>query len=136
MKAENLRTLRHARGHIFAAAFCALFGAIYEHYSHEVYSYYMIYAFALPLALGAMPLLTIGLSRLRQPGRFALNAYNSGLAALTVGSLFKGVLDIYGTTNKLLFVYIALGVLLTLAGLWAYLLGGRQARAQREGTVG
>ena len=65
--------------------------------------------------------------RRRQPGRFALNAYNSGLAALTVGSIFKGVLDIYGTTNRLVYVYAAVGGLLTAVGLIAYLLGRRPA---------
>lgn len=127
MNENSLRTLRHARGHLAAAVFCAVFGAIYERYSHEVYSYYMIYAFAVPLVMGALPLLMIGLSRRRQPGRFALNAYNSGLAALTVGSIFKGVLDIYGTTNRLVYVYAAVGGLLTAVGLLAYLLGRRPA---------
>ena len=35
------------------AIFIAVFGAIYEKFSHEVYSYYMIYAFMIPLCLGS-----------------------------------------------------------------------------------
>ena len=134
MKDDNLRTLRHARGNLCAAAFCALFGAVYEHFSHEVYSYFMIYAFGVPLVCGALPMLMLGLGRRRQPGRFALNAYNSGLATLTVGSLFKGVLDIYGTTNRLLYVYVIAGAVLTAAGLLGYLLGGK--RSPRPDSAG
>ena len=32
-------------------------GAVYEHFSFGVYSYFMIYAFAIPLAGGALPFL-------------------------------------------------------------------------------
>ena len=111
---EHNRTLNHAKGYAFASAFCALFGAIYEHFSHQVYSYYMIYAFAIPLLLGLLPLLLIGTGDRPQPGRFFLNVYNAGIAALTLGCLFKGVLDIYGTTNRKIIVYPILSALLIL----------------------
>ena len=42
-----------------AAVFCALFGAVYEVFSHGVFSFYMIYAFAIPLCLGTFPLMII-----------------------------------------------------------------------------
>ena len=32
--------------YLLSTVICALFGAVYELFSHEVYSYYMIYAFA------------------------------------------------------------------------------------------
>ena len=41
--------------YLLSTVICALFGAVYELFSHEVYSYYMIYAFAFPLLLGAAP---------------------------------------------------------------------------------
>lgn len=82
----------------------------------------MIYAFAIPLVLGAIPLFGIGLFGKIVPGRFSLNAWNSGIATLTVGSFFKGVLDIYGTTNKLITVYPIVAVLFILTGLIAFLL--------------
>ena len=47
--------------HALAAVFLAFFGAVYETFSHEVYSYYMIYAFAIPLVLGTLPLLALAL---------------------------------------------------------------------------
>ena len=51
---KRKRVLRHAAGELGAALFCAVFGMIYEVFSHEVYSYYMIYAFVIPLLLGAL----------------------------------------------------------------------------------
>ena len=48
------QAVRIARNYAAASLFCALFGAVYELFSHEVYSYSMIYAFIIPLAGGAL----------------------------------------------------------------------------------
>ena len=45
----------HLLFNIIGTGFLALFGAIYEIFSHEVYSYFMLYAFAIPLAMGLLP---------------------------------------------------------------------------------
>ena len=105
-----------------AAAFCAFFGAVYEVFSHQVYSYFMIYAFALPLCLGTVPALLFSLKGWRVPSRLARQLYHSGVAALTVGCIFEGVLRIYGTTNRLIWVYPAMGALLLLGGAGTWLL--------------
>ncbi len=109
--------------YLIITLFCAVIGAVYEKFSHEVYSYYMIYAFVIPLTLGAIPLFALGLFGKKTPCRFSLNAWNSGVAALTVGSIFKGALDIYGTTNKLLIVYPIVAGILLLAGIIAFFTG-------------
>lgn len=109
--------LENVFGHLAAALFLAFFGAVYEHFSFGVYSYYIIYAFASPLTLGALPFLSFAKWRLFCPGRFAVRAWNSGIAALSVGCVFKGVLDIYGTTNRLLIVYPIAGTILLGIGL-------------------
>lgn len=70
------------------------------------------------------------------PGSLELNAWGSGIAALTVGSIFRGVLDIYGTTNRLVIVYPVVGGILLAAGL--ILFSMRQAvvaRADRRKAV-
>lgn len=88
-----------------------LFGAVYENYSHGVFSYYMLYAFSVPLVFG-VTLYTILLFAGKYPPRAFLNLWNSAIAAFGVGSVFRGVLEIYGTTNSLSIVYpIAGGVL-------------------------
>lgn len=102
---------------------CALLGAVYEVFSHGVYSCFMIYVFACPLGLGALPLFALGLFSDKLPSRFSLKMWNSGVAALTVGSFIKGALDIYGTTNRLIIVYpIAAGIFLPI-GLAAFFAG-------------
>ena len=119
------RVLHYICYDLIAAAFFALFGAVYEHFSHEVYSYSMIYAFAVPLAAGALPL-TLLLCRkraVRMPSAGALVLWHAGLASLTVGLVFRGVLEIYGTTNRLMPVYPAAGAVLCTAGTLAFVLG-------------
>lgn len=113
--------------------FCALFGAVYEGFSHGVYSYFMIYAFGFPLAGGALPFFALAFSDRRPPGRAALNLYHSGIAAMTVGSLFEGVLEIYGTTNRLVAVYWMVGGLLWGCALFFYLIGS--AAKSRSGEA-
>ena len=46
--------------------------------------------------------------------------YDSGLAALTAGSVFRGVLEIYGTTSRLSAVYWICGTALCGFGLAIY----------------
>ena len=96
---------------------CALFGAVYEKFSFGVYSYYMIYAFLLPLILGTIPLLSIAIWDKKYPDKKALAAWNSGIAVLTVGCIVQGVLAIYGTTNHLMIVYPIAGFILLSAGI-------------------
>ncbi len=101
---------------------CALFGGVYECFSHQVYSYFMLYAFLIPLVGGACPFFALALSRRAAPGRPARNLYHSGLAAWTVGCLFRGALDIYGTTNHLINLYWIAGAALLALGILLYLL--------------
>ena len=123
------RTLKNALGNALAAVITAFFGAVYEHFSHEVYSYYMIYAFAVPLIMGTIPYLLAGISDIRQPERLTINTYNSAVAAFTVGCVFKGVLDIYGTTNKLIIVYPVLGAAFLLISVTSLFLSAKKAPA-------
>lgn len=100
------KSTRTAFAYLLVSLFCALFGAIYEYFSHEVYSFYMIYAFAFPLVGGTLPFFILNLSRkAKYPNALSRNLYHSGIAAFTVGSIIRGVLDIYGTTNSLTSYY-------------------------------
>lgn len=123
---------------LFAALFCAAFGAVYEAFGHGVWSYPMVYAFAFPLVLGVLPLLLLAVRRAPYPRPAARSLYHAGIAALTVGSLISGVLEIYGTTNPLTLVYWLLGGALTLLGAGLYLrqrCAARQACPPYEKTV-
>jgi len=105
---------------LIAALFCALFGAVYEMFGHGVYSYGMIYAFAFPLGMGVFPLYLIDVLHVPYPGKALRNLWHAGIAALTVGSIVTGILEIYGTTNPLTVVYWILGAALSAAGAAGY----------------
>lgn len=107
--------------------FCGVFSTVYEHFSHGVYSDYMIFLFLFPLAGGVLPFTLIWLiDRMQFPGRISLNLYNSGIATLSVGSCFKGVLEIYGTTSFYMPVYWIAGTVLAAAGAAVYLFSLRK----------
>ncbi len=114
------------------ALFCALFGAIYEIFSHEVYSYFMIYAFAIPLVMGTAFYILILRFAKRKPERISVSFWNMAIATLTFGSIFKGVIDIYGTTNRLIIVYPVAAAVLVVFAIASYLM---QREKQEEAIV-
>lgn len=109
---QKRRFLRHARLYLLAAVLTGLFAAVYEVFSHQVYSIFMIGACLIPLLMGSLPAFLIGLLGNHFPGRPTLRLWSWAVAALTAGSLFQGVLEIYGTTNRLILVYPAAAALL------------------------
>ena len=131
MYTSDISLKRNLLGNIAGTVFLALFGAVYELFSHEVYSYFMIYAFAVPLMLGVMPYALLLISR-KVPGRAALNLWNSGIAALSVGCVFRGVLEIYGTTNSLGAVYPIVGSLLLTIGLIIGIVGLQKKKRKKS----
>ena len=120
---NSKRLLKTAFIYLLVSVFCALFGAVYEIYSHEVYSFFMIYAFAFPLVCGALPFCVFALiGKHTYPSLTACNLLHSGTATLTVGSIVRGVLEIYGTTNKLSSYYWFVGLILYLLGIIIFVL--------------
>ncbi len=116
---ERARRSRYA----VAAAGTALFGAVYECFSHQVYSKAMIFAFLIPLLGGLIPCSLLSLIPCRdRPSERSRSLWDAGLAALTVGSVFRGILEIYGTTSRLSAVYTGAGAILAglSVGCWAF----------------
>ncbi len=108
--------------YLLTSLFCGLFGAVYEIYSHGVYSFYMIYAFAFPLAGGTLPFFIISFfDNKKYPAAITRNLYHAGIATLTAGSIMRGVLDIYGTTNALTNYYWIFGIVFLLLGVAVYI---------------
>lgn len=100
--------------YLLLSILCALFGAVYEHFSHGAYSPFMLYAFAFLLVGGALPF--CGMSLFGRRCAVPAGLYHAGLVTLTVGGLVQGALQIYGTTNPLTAFYWWVGGALTLAG--------------------
>ncbi len=104
---------RNALGYFLTSLFLILFGAVYEHFSFGVYANAMIYAFAIPLLMGALPMMLLTFFRAeRLPDRLSRELLGAGIATLSAGSLIKGALEIYGTSSPLTFVYWPAGLAL------------------------
>ena len=97
------------------AAFCVIFAAIYEYFSHQVYSAYMIGAFLFPVVLGIVPDILREKTH-RKVSSLALTLQQCGIYTLVIGSIFRGVLDIYGTTNQAGVLYWIVGWGLEIVG--------------------
>ena len=110
--------IRNAFRYLLVTVFCALFSAVYEAFSHGVYAYGMLYAFAFPLMGGLLPALLLMKRDGELPADLSMQLWHFGISALTVGALFSGALEIYGTTSRLTSVYwLAGGMCLLLAVL-------------------
>lgn len=115
---EKEAYLKTAYVYLLISLFCALFGAVYELFSHEVYSFYMIYAFVFPLAGGVLPFLLMGMEKLsKRPSAISCNLYHAGISTLTVASILSGIVEIYGTTNTLIRIYWMTGTFMILGSL-------------------
>ena len=109
--------LKKARAYFIVSMLVALFGAIYEHFSFGVYSFFMVFAFAIPLILGAVPAMYLGIrERAVMPPPMASKLWRAGIAALTVGSIFQGVIEIYGTDSEMTGIYALIGSLMLISG--------------------
>ena len=84
------------------------FSRIYEAFSFGETSIYMHYLFAVPLVGGI--LLTIFLKVLPQFSRISLNLWNSAVAILTTGTLFRGIVNLSGRSTTLDAPYWYVGI--------------------------
>ena len=105
---------------------CSAFGVIYETFSHGVISVFMLFCGVPPLLFGVLPFFIIFMTGRGFPGRLAYNLYNSGVATLTVGFIFTGVLQIYGTTNPLCNVYFVAAAAFLIAGAICWVCGAKK----------
>ena len=92
--------------------FVFIFGQIYEYFSHGVYSSYMMFAFLIPFIGLFIPSLLNNLILKRKITDNVTLPWKCGIATLTVGSIYKGVLEIYGTSGTFEQVYLIIGSLL------------------------
>lgn len=93
------------------STFIFIFSQIYEYFSHGVYSNFMVFAFLIPFIGLFIPSL-INIFIKREISDSAKLSWKCGIATLTVGSIYKGVLEIYGTSGTFEQVYLIIGSLL------------------------
>ena len=121
MSTSDLKKTR--KHYIYGMLFCIIFALIYEAFSHGVISYAMVLAFLWPMIGGVLvfTLLMKAPPRLH-PSVAAALLYNSGIILFTLGCIFQGVLEIYGTTNRLQKGYVIGGAFFLMSGILSYVL--------------
>ncbi len=79
---------------------CVLVSFIYFQFSHGVTSFHMTFLFIYPLLLGVVVGLFKAMSaHLKPQSFFATHFYHTGVAAVTLSSLLRGVFEIAGTSS-------------------------------------
>lgn len=95
-----------------------IIGAVYELFSHQVYSPFMYLMFTIPLLLGVLPNLAARiLDKSFITLKDARTTYKLGVLTLIFGSFLKGVLDIYGTSSVYPVLYIPAAIVLIIVAL-------------------
>ena len=112
-KASKKRFKKTAVVYALITVFFFIFSRIYEHFSFGETSVYMHYLFGVPL-IGGMALL-IFQKIIPNLSRLSLNLWNSAVATIATGVLFRGIVNLSGrsTTMDLPYWYVGVG----LAGL-------------------
>ena len=83
------------------------FSRIYESFSFGETSSHMHYLFALPLAGGS--LLLLFMKMIPNLSRLSLNLWNSAIAIMTAGMLFRGIVNLSGRSTTLDMPYWYIG---------------------------
>ena len=121
--------------YIGITAFIALFGAVYEQYSHNVHTFYMWFAWIWVLGFGIVPYALLYFLPIKWvPGTLTESIYNLGVAMLTVRSIYKGVIIIYNTTgDNMVLAYTIVAIVCLVGGLLLYTIGlllNRKAKSE------
>lgn len=108
--------------YVGVSVFCLVFYLVYDQFSHGVRSPYMTWLFAWPFLLGVLPGMVFRrFPKVRRPGRFTVNLYNSCVAAVTVSSLLRGIFEIAGTASDYQQRLMYAGGAMLFLGIAAYL---------------
>ncbi len=126
LSSEQNPAIRSVRHYALAALGCAVFSAIYEYFSHEVYSPWMVGLCAVPLLTGAVPAMAIARTRMHVSWT-ASQLWACAVLTLTLGCCFAGVLEIYGTTSPWLPLFFVISAALMLISVLSQLLERRTA---------
>ena len=112
-KASKKRFKKTAVVYALITIFFFIFSRIYEHFSFGETSVYMHYLFGVPLIGGVV--LLIFQKMIPNLSRLSLNLWNSAVATIATGVLFRGIVNLSGrsTTMDLPYWYEVVG----LAGL-------------------
>lgn len=112
-KTNNKRFKKTAVVYTLITVFFFIFSRIYEHFSFGETSVYMHWLFGVPLIGGVVLLIFQRL--IPNLSRLSLNLWNSAVATIAAGVLFRGIVNLSGRSTTLDLPYWYVG--LVLAGL-------------------
>lgn len=113
MTSSTSNNSKHLQIYALMVVLCGLFSSVYQYFSHQVYSDYMVYAFTIPLLLGVTPhAIFAAYPRWNKGCYWQKMTQAFAIAVLTVGSIVQGMLEIYGTTSPFTIYYLVIGSLL------------------------
>lgn len=112
-KTNNKRFKKTAVVYTLITVFFFIFSRIYEHFSFGETSVYMHWFFGVPLIGGVV--LLIFQKLIPNLSRLSLNLWNSAVATIAAGVLFRGIVNLSGRSTTLDLPYWYVG--LVLAGL-------------------
>ena len=111
------RFKKTAVSYILLTIFFFAFSRIYETFSFGETSSHMHYLFALPLAGGSLLLLFMKI--IPNLSRLSLNLWNSAIATMTAGMLFRGIVNLSGRSTTLDMPYWYAGAIFAALALFS-----------------
>lgn len=113
---------RHAKmAYLILTVIAVAVAQIYGLFGHGVTSAAMSWMFLYPLLGGFLLYYILGKAPIAVKSvkkyRLFFNLYNSGIAALTAGSLLLGIFEIAGTSSPFTIIFYLVGGAMSLAGL-------------------
>lgn len=107
-KNKNKRLQKTLVSYSILTIFFLVFSHIYESFSFGEISLHMHYLFVVPLVGGII--LALLLKIIPNLGRISLNLWNSSVAVLTTGMLFRGIVNLSGRSTTLDQPYWYIGI--------------------------
>ena len=111
------RFKKTAVSYILLTIFFFAFSRIYESFSFGETSIHMHYLFALPLVGGSLLLLFMKI--IPNLSRLSLNLWNSAIATMTAGMLFRGIVNLSGRSTTLDMPYWYAGAIFAALALFS-----------------
>ena len=112
---KNKRLKKTLVGYSLLTIFFLAFSRIYESFSFGETSLHMHYLFVVPLVGGII--LAILLKIIPNLSRLSLNLWNSAVAVLTAGMLFRGIVNLSGRSTTLDQPYWYIGLVFALLAI-------------------
>lgn len=114
-KIKNKRLKKTLVSYSLLTIFFLAFSRIYESFSFGETSIHMHYLFVVPLVGGIIMALLLKI--IPNLGRLSLNLWNSAVAVLTAGMLFRGIVNLSGRSTTLDQPYWYVGIAFALLAI-------------------